>query len=506
MQQSLFEREVATQDTMRPLRPRQLAAIAGIREAIREGHRRIVVQLPTGGGKTVIAAHIIASALSKSKRAMFVCPAINLVNQTLKSFESQGIRSVGVIQANHERTDWSQPVQIASVQTLIRRSMPEVNLVIIDEVHQNFDGLNEILDSEAWTTKVVIGLSASPWTKGMGLRWTKLIVAGTTSEMIEEGWLCPFTVFAPEHSPDLSAVKVVKGEYDEAQLVDALSEKEIVADVVKTWLERGPGRKTFLYAVNRQHARLLQEQFEDAGVRCGYMDGMSTPEERLETFRQYDADEIKIIASVGTLIVGVDKIVLCLIVAVAIARSEIKWVQLFGRGLRINPDGSPKTLIVLDHGGNSLRLGLPTDIHHDTLDTRLPKDRGEAYVDDDKPAKPLQCKTCRTLIPPGSRACPQCKERVPLNPGVVVKDGRLVEMRPMSKAERFTRQRVYSELLGIARKNQHKDGWAAFRFKDVFGVMPTGLKVRAASVPSDEVKAFVAEQRKAYKEARKVQA
>jgi superfamily II DNA or RNA helicase len=68
--------------------------------------------------KTLTAAHLIRGALEKGKRPIFICPAINLVNQTLEAFEGEGIRDLGVMQAQHERTDYEARVQIASVQTL----------------------------------------------------------------------------------------------------------------------------------------------------------------------------------------------------------------------------------------------------------------------------------------------------------------------------------------------------------------------------------------------------
>jgi len=118
---------------LRPLRPRQAAAIEQIRHAIAEGHRRIILQAPTGFGKTLTSAHIIESALQKGSRPLFTCPAITLVDQTLKAFEAEGIRDIGVIQAQHARTDHRAAVQVASVQTLIRRAVPEVTFALIDE-------------------------------------------------------------------------------------------------------------------------------------------------------------------------------------------------------------------------------------------------------------------------------------------------------------------------------------------------------------------------------------
>ena len=142
----------------------------------------------------------------------------------------------------------------------------------------------------------------------------------------------------------------------------------------------------------------------------------------------------------------------------------------------------------LDHAGNNHALGLFTDIFHDHLDNRMPRDRGEAYKDDYKPAKPRKCSKCHNLVPPGARACPTCNERLPLHHGVVVlKDGRmvLVGSGPQMTKEH---QRWYSELLGVARSKRYKDGWAAVRFQEKFGIRPSKLKVRGKTEVSDDVR------------------
>src|SRR6185312_1708133 len=163
-----------------PLRGRQPRAIDELRQAIREGHKRIILQAPCGSGKTIMASHMIAGALDKGNRPLFCVPRLSLLNQTVRKFEVQGIHDIGVIQADHERTDPFARVQVASIETLVRRALPEVDFGIIDECHIQYQALNRIIDSEEWKNKIVIGLSATPWAKGMGLRWTKLVMFGTT--------------------------------------------------------------------------------------------------------------------------------------------------------------------------------------------------------------------------------------------------------------------------------------------------------------------------------------
>lgn len=480
---SLFQEENIP--VLRPLRPRQSEAIEQIKQAVKEGHRRIVVQGPCGFGKTVVAAHLVSSSLAKGRRPLFTCPAIVLVNQTLKAFEAEGIEDIGIIQADHERTDYACQMQIASVQTLIRRKLPEVDFVIVDEAHLSWDALYEKLDGDEWKDKIAIGLTATPWAKGMGLHWSNLIIAATIEQLIAEGHLSPFTVYAPAKGfePDMRGVKVVAGEFEEKGTAAAMDKPPLVADIVKTWKEKANGGPTFLFAVNRAHAQHLQREFEASGISCGYIDAYTDDYARDRTFRRFRCGDDKIISSVGCLIQGVDEDVRVIIDA-APTRSEIRHVQKIGRGLRTAP-GKERCLI-LDHAGNTLRLGMVTDIYHDTLDSRSAGDRGDAYEDDKKPAKPKKCATCHMLIPKGKRECPGCGTPV-LKNDVMTVEGDLVLFdsgsRPARKEKKEKnqepthqeKQEFYSGFLYLASERGHSEGWAAHAYKAKFGVWPRGL-------------------------------
>lgn len=498
-QLSLYESNALT---LRPLRPRQLSVIDRVREAIREGHKRIVVQAPTGFGKTLTAAHIIASSLERGKRPLFTAPAITLVDQTLRAFEAEGIKDIGVIQAKHERTDWTQPVQIACVPTLVRRDLPEVDLILIDEVHEQFEGLNERLDSPAWANKVAIGLSATPWARGMGLRWTKLIIAATIDELIDEGFLSPFRIYVPDHTVDRNKLKVVikngQREFQDKSASEAMTDATIIGDVVKTWMERGPAGKTFMFCVNRAHAREQMNAFLDSGIPFGYIDAHTPREDRRLQFDKLSYGEIAGIASVGCLIRGVDEDVRCIIDAQP-RKSEIAHVQKWGRGLR-TADGK-EYLIGLDHAGNCLALGLPNDIVHENLDTRKPGEKDKDDEPGDKPAKkPKMCEKCHALIPPGRGVCPQCGMRLAVPSGVDARDGELVlfgggkKAKKEKAAPRDEKQAFYSAALGLARERGYKEGYAANLYREKFGVWPNGLTV-IASWPSRKVREFDRERR-----------
>ena len=222
-----------------------------------------MLQAPTGFGKTLTAAHIIQRALDKGKRIAFTVPAISLIDQTVAAFEAEGIDCLGVMQGIHERTDRDQPVQVCSVQTLARRKRPDVDLVIVDEAHQLH---REVFRWMADCPNIrFIGLSATPWSRGLGQYYDDLIIAATTADLIRDGYLSDFIVFAPSE-PDLAGVRTVAGDFHEGELANAMDRPLLTGDIVENWLKRGEDRPTLCFCVNRQHAQHISERFVEVGV------------------------------------------------------------------------------------------------------------------------------------------------------------------------------------------------------------------------------------------------
>ena len=316
------------------LRDYQQTAIDRLKDALLKGAKRPVVQAPTGAGKTVIAAAIVNMARQKDKRVLFCVPALSLIDQTVERFRSSAIFDVGVIQGQHELTDGTQPVQVCSIQTLARRSIPKVDLVIVDECHVMFKLYDTWMNDPNWKSVPFVGLTATPWAKGMGApgRWDKLIIGTTTEELINLKHLSDFKCYAPAH-PDLSGVKTKLGDYELKGLGEAMDKNALVADIVSTWLERGEGRPTICFAVNRVHAKHIELQFKEAGVAVEYMDAFTDLEERAAIVGRFATGETKVICNVGVLTTGFDADVRCIILARP-TKSEILYTQMIGRGLR----------------------------------------------------------------------------------------------------------------------------------------------------------------------------
>ena len=452
------------------LRDYQSEAIYKIRVSLSTGHSRPCVQAPTGAGKTIIAADIIRNARAKNKRVAFVVPMLSLIDQTVQRFFENGIHEIGVMQAQHEMTDPRQPVQVCSIQTLARRELPDVDLVIIDEAHVQYKFLHQWLGWEHWKNVPFIGLTATPWAKGMGKVWDDLIIAETTGGLIDRGVLSPFKVFAPAH-PDLTGVKTVKGDYDVNQLAEAMDKGALVADIVSTWLERGEDRPTICFGVNRVHAKHIQSQFEAAGVMADYMDAFTPMEERSRIIKAFSVGDIRIICNVGVLTTGFDADVRCIILARP-TKSEILYTQMIGRGLR-KAEGKDHCLI-LDHSDTTLRLGFVTDIHYEELDDGKQKKKG--IQEREKPL-PKECPKCQFLRPAKVRVCPSCGfEAVPVSKVESI-NGELYELdgQKKVKAKDWTmamKQQFFSELVLYVQLRGYKKGWAAHAYRSRLNAWP----------------------------------
>ena len=141
-----------------------------------------------------------------------------------------------------------------------------------------------------------------------------------------------FRLFAPP-GPDLAGVRTTAGEFNEGDLSTACDKKEIVANVICTWLEKGENRPTLCYGVDRKHAQHLQERFLEAGIAAEYVDCDTAMFDREDIFDRFRAGETKLICNVATLDTGIDLDVRCIIDARP-TKSRIRFVQTIGRGLR----------------------------------------------------------------------------------------------------------------------------------------------------------------------------
>ena len=313
---------------------------------------------------------------------------------------------------------------------------------------------------------------------GSGRHYDDLIVAARTDELIKQGFLSPFAIYAPSE-PDLHDVSTVAGEFHQGELANAVNKVELVGDAVATWKERGEDRPTLVYGVDCAHALHLAQRFTEAGVAAEYMDAYTDRVERGCILARFESGQTRVICNVATLGVGVDLDVHC-IVDCRPTKSEMRFVQTIGRGLRTTP-GKDK-LIVLDHAGNHLRLGLVTDIHHERLDDGAAR-RGGGEQERAAP-RPIVCKTCTAVMPRAALTCPACGAMREAKTDVHIVDGELVEL-GSGRSSRIAPSgsamaAFYGELRWIARERHYREGWAAHKFRERFSCWPDHPRIRCA--------------------------
>lgn len=496
--------------SLRELRPHQVRALDGLKWSLVEGKRRPLLQAPTGAGKTVIAAHIVAGARRKGKRIAFCVPALSLVDQTFERFRENGIdpADMGVLQGDHPWRRPNAPIQIATAQTLARRDLPDVDIVVIDEAHVQYSIYDRWMALPEWKDRPFIGLTATPWAKGLGKKFDALVKPTSLAELIEGGYLAPFRVFAPSH-PDLTGVKTVAGDYHEGQLAERMNRPVLVADIVSTWLTKGEGRPTLCFATGRAHAQAIRDQFASAGVAVAYVDANTPREEREAIGRQLADGAIKVVVNIGCLTTGIDWDVRCLILARP-TKSESLFVQIIGRALR-TAEGKTDA-IILDHSDTHLRLGLVTDIDFDELDDGAKGANGAAKKREKSIPLPWECKGCAAVVPAGLAQCTECGHtRRPRN-SVDHVDGDLAELtangangRRRSGGDsvtetmaRWGKAAVYAMLRGMALERGRSDGWVAHQYREIFGVWPRGLDREEAIEPAPLLRSWIRSRNIAY--------
>ena len=447
------------------LRPYQRSAIEAVRAELRAGHKRILLSIPTGGGKTLTAASILASAVAKKSHVLFVAHRKELIDQTCSTFARLGITSIGVIRAQDPRKDLSQPIQIASIQTLARRDKPPADVVVIDEGHRAPAKSYIKHLFEAYPNAVFLLLTATPCrTDGRPLKDVAdaLVIGAKYSELVAQGFIVEPVVYGTPVLPDLRKVRTTAGDYNQEDLEAAVNRSALIGNCVAEWKKHSGGRRSVGFAVSVAHSKALCEAFVAEGARAGHIDGTTPEGERATTLALLESGDLDIVWNVGVLCEGWDQPSCKCLVLARPTKSMGLYMQMAGRILR--PWGSQPPLI-LDHGGNVDRHGMPHIDRDWSLEGKIKKSSAT-------PCK--ACPVCFVYVNAGLRVCPcghvfdvaQCEaadaeeEMVPVELALRTLDGPDAQLDFFRKTARTAAERGW------------KPGAIAIRFRERFGQYP----------------------------------
>lgn len=461
------------------LRPYQVTAFNEARELIRQGKRRILIVAPTGSGKTVLASALMEMTVGKGNRATFVVDRLSLIQQTSEMFDRYGIGH-GVIQSQHPRFRLYEPVQVCSVQTLAKRGWPESHVDVFDEAHVLHACHKRRMDDDS----IVIGLTATPFTRGLAKYFDAVINVTTTRELINTGWLAKYRIFSCAE-PDMQGARVKStGEWDETDASDRAV--KIVGDVVGEYTTHGDNRKFICSAVDTRHVEELARQFRQAGIEVATYTYKDREEDRADTVREFRKPDsgIRGLVTVTAASRGFDvPDVSCIIMARPLRKSLAEHIQLFGRGLRI-AEGKTDCL-VLDHAGNCARFFEECEQFFDAGQSELDDGKKrERKAVTPKAKEPAKCPHCRALHAPAPE-CPCCGHQYPRKQPILHLAGSLKEMIAIGAKQSLSRD-VWPQVCAYAR--QRREGDPARRqalaiYKNMTGMWPTTDFYETPSAP-----------------------
>ena len=392
------------------LRPEyQVPAIDDLRAAMRK-YRRVLLQLPTGGGKTAIASYLAQEIKAAGRRVYFNVHRAELIEQTSRTWAKYGIDH-GFIAANRPRTQ--ALASVCSIDTLKNRLLttPEPDFVIWDEAqHLGAAGWQMVMD--AWQRARHIGLSATPWRldgSGLGRQFEFMVQGPSPAWLIGNGFLSTYEIFSP-NPPDMKgARKDREGDFTKRDASARMDMPKRTGDIVQHWRRYANGMRTIAFAINRADSQLIVERFNANGIPAAHLDGDTPDAERARIIQDFAAGRILVLSNVALFGEGFDLAAIaqadvtidCLIDA-APTQSLSAVLQRWGRVLR------PKdyAAVILDHAGNSNRHGFPDDEREWTLDDREKSGKGGKVADG--PPPPYTCKCFRQIRRPLPDKCPHC--------------------------------------------------------------------------------------------------
>jgi len=460
---------------MLELRTYQRHGVDDIRAAYIKGYVAPLFVLPTGAGKTVIFCHIAEQTVRRNKTVLILVHRVELLRQTSAALKKSGVHH-GLINPKYT-ADLMAPVQVASVQTLVKRlaRVQTPDLIIIDEGHHATAGSwRKVI--EHFSSSRVLGVTATPIRgdgKGLGVDaggvFDSLIVGPQIIELMDLGFLARPIIYAPKVKIDFSGVKIVGGDYDKAQTEKIMDKSTITGDAVQHYKRICPGVPAVAFCVSVSHAEHVAEEFRSAGYNAYSVDGSMDDDTRSRILEGLGDGSIEVVTSCDLISEGTDIPAIECAILLRPTESLGLYLQQAGRALRVT--ATKKTAYILDHVGNVVKHGFPEDSRDWTLDGREQKDKVSGVHSS---PRSKQCEKCFVVFKP-AQYCPMCSHvnlvKVKETEEPVQVEGELEELTEEKKAEMKKANRMelgqaktLEELQELGRKRGYKPGWAARLF------------------------------------------
>ena len=446
------------------LRKYQVDTISKTADSIRNKKKAPLVVLPTGAGKTVIFSEIAKRAVQKNNNVLILVHRRELIKQASKKLADIKVPH-GIIAAGFKSS--SHPIQVASVQTIVRR-LHKINwkpaLIIIDEAHHSVAGSwKKILDYFPQAKR--IGVTATPCRlSGEGLRvmFDDLILGPSVKELVEAGFLSPHKVFGAPQKINFNKIKMRGGDYATDQLAEEMIKADITGDAVQQYKKHANGLPAIAFCVNVTHAEIVKSKFNNSGIKADIITGEMDTDDRDQVINGLSSGKIQVLVSIEVISEGFDLPAVSCAILLRKTASLGLYLQQVGRILRPQEN---KTAIVLDHVGNTITHGFIDDPKDWSLDA--PK---RSKKNQEKAPAVQTCKQCFATFTP-QPTCPECGYVAPIKTRQITEqEGDLVELKRtevrLRQAEKdqakmlIRKARSLEELKAVAKRLGYKEGWA----------------------------------------------
>jgi DNA repair protein RadD len=484
--------------------------IAAFERTVAAGQRRVIIVMPTGSGKTVVAAEIARQAVTKHQRVLFLAHRREIISQTSQKLFDLDLDH-GIIQAGFPPR-LTESIQVASIQTLHSRAirgtriaLPEANLIVVDECHHaTAQTWRKII--AAYPDAILVGLTATPCRgDGRGLNgiFDALIESPQVPELIELKFLVGTRVYAPT-TPDLVGVRVQAGDWVESQLAERMDRPKLVGDIVEHWHRLAEGRKTVVFASGVQHSLHIRDEFLKSEARAAHIDGATPKTERDAILRQLAQGSVDIVTNCMVLTEGWDMPDIGCCVLARPTRKMGLYRQMIGRVLR--PAPGKADAIVIDHSGAVHRHGFVEDRVEWTLSPdKHAENATHTHSHGEHGSRLVECSRCGALRV-GGEACRHCgfKPAPPPKPVQFIDEDLAVVAR--NGTGYFTpdqRKEFFAQLRAVAQMRGYRDGWTAHKFRERFGAFPPwDYKSLQPTAPTDATLRWVKSRQIAYAKSR----
>lgn len=344
------------------LRDYQQALIRLVYEKWDKGLLKILMQLPTGGGKTIILAAIARNFFQRQEPILVIAHTEELIFQLRDALELACGVMVGVIKAG-VKANPERLIQVASVQTLRNRDLPAAALVIIDEAHHaTAKTYREIIES--YPDSYILGVTATPCrTDGSGFDdlFNALVSITSPRELIEQGYLCDYKLIASPQAISTKGIKTTGGDFNNRELADSVDVVELAGDLIGAYKLYALAKKCVVFAINCNHSKAIAQRYNAAGIPAEHLDGETPEVDRKAIIERFRTGETLVLCNVNIVTEGFNLPDIEVVQVARPTKSLSLWLQMVGRGLR-TAEGKDIALI-LDHTDNFARLGMP-DANH----------------------------------------------------------------------------------------------------------------------------------------------